>query len=62
MEGFMYLAVILAIYFIPTMIAPRGRRSGVFVLNLFFGWTVLGWAIALWSATRANEDARALQK
>ena len=43
----------LAIYFIPTMIA-LGRRKrnalGIFALNLFLGWSLIGWAAALvWS-------------
>ena len=44
-----------AIYFIPTINAySRKHRSaaGIFLLNLFLGWTLLGWIIALvWSAT-----------
>ena len=42
-----------AIHFLPTIIAAlRGGRSvvGIFLLNLFLGWTVIGWIIALiWS-------------
>jgi len=45
----------LAIYFLPTLIAMvRNHYSvgAIFLLNLIFGWTVLGWIIALiWSAT-----------
>ena len=39
-----------AIHFLPTIIAAlRGGRSvvGIFLLNLFLGWTVIGWIIAL---------------
>jgi hypothetical protein len=43
------------IYFLPTIIAlARGHLStlAIFLLNLFFGWTLLGWLIALvWSST-----------
>jgi Superinfection immunity protein len=43
------------IYFLPTIIAlVRGHLSGlaIFLLNLFLGWTLLGWIIALiWSCT-----------
>lgn len=42
-----------AIHFLPTIIAGlRGARSvvGIFLLNLFLGWTVIGWVVALiWS-------------
>ena len=41
------------IYFLPTIIVlARGRNDGcgIFLVNLFFGATVIGWVIALiWS-------------
>jgi len=44
-----------AIHFLPTIIAAlRNGRSvvGIFLLNLFLGWTVIGWVIALiWALT-----------
>lgn len=47
---------ILALYFLPGIIAFRRKlRSAVAItfLNLFFGWTGLGWLIALiWSLWR----------
>ena len=43
------------IYFLPTIIAlTRGRNDGcgIFLVNLFFGATIIGWIIALiWSLT-----------
>jgi hypothetical protein len=43
----------LIVYFIPTLIAIGKKHSmGIFVLNLFLGWTLLGWVIALiWSVS-----------
>jgi hypothetical protein len=45
----------LAIYFIPTMIAiGRHKRNtlAIFALNLFLGWSFIGWVAALiWSLT-----------
>jgi hypothetical protein len=40
------VALALAIYFIPTLMAKK-NRSAILVLNLFLGWTFLGWVIAL---------------
>lgn len=40
----------LAFYFLPTLIAcVRGlhNRFGIFLVNLFLGWTFFGWVIAL---------------
>ena len=41
------------IYFIPTVIACLRHRENadlVFVLNLFFNWTIIGWFVALFLA------------
>ena len=45
--------VALLFYFLPTIVAfLRGHQSrfGIFLLNLFLGWSGIGWLIALiWS-------------
>ncbi|MGD1038437.1 MAG: superinfection immunity protein [Roseiarcus sp.] len=47
--------LLLVLYFAPSIIAlMRGHLSAaaIFVLNLVFGWTFIGWIIALiWSLT-----------
>ncbi len=55
------LILVTLIYFLPTIIAlARGHLSAlaIFFLNLFLGWTLIGWIVALiWSCTgntRAN--------
>jgi hypothetical protein len=41
-------------YFLPSIIAlARGKRDilAIFLLNLFLGWSVIGWVVALiWAA------------
>jgi Superinfection immunity protein len=41
-------------YFLPTIIAfARSKRDAmsIFLLNLFLGWTLIGWVVALvWAA------------
>jgi hypothetical protein len=53
------LLLFLAIpYFFPTIVAlGKGYRNvGVMLLfNLFFGWTILGWLIALICAANVKE-------
>lgn len=47
------------VYFLPTVVAAkRGHQSGasIFVVNLFFGWTLLGWVAALAWALAATTD------
>ena len=46
-------------YILPTLIASeRNRRHtiGILLVNLFFGWTFLGWIAALlWALTNDGE-------
>jgi hypothetical protein len=52
--------IVIVMYFLPTMIALARRHHNAFAItltNLFLGWTVLGWIIALvWSATAARQQ------
>ena len=48
--GFVTIAVIAALYFLPTIIASNRHaavQSTVTVINLLLGWTVVGWVVAL---------------
>lgn len=57
--GLISLAIILAIYFLPTIVASnRGHQStgAIFFLNLLLGWTLLGWVVAfVWSFTNPTQ-------
>jgi hypothetical protein len=52
------LIAAVVIYFLPTIVAlSRGCLSAltIFFLNLFLGWTLIGWIAALiWSCTGAT--------
>ena len=38
----------ILLYFLPAIIGRDKRdAAGIFLLNLFLGWTVIGWVIAL---------------
>lgn len=40
----------IAVYFVPSIVAGiRKKKNGVsiFIVNFFFGWTFIGWVIAL---------------
>jgi hypothetical protein len=47
-------AAAIAIYFVPAMLgASKRNAAAIFTLNLFLGWTLLGWVIALtWALTK----------
>src|SRR3954454_11788215 len=54
--AFVFL-VALGLYFLPTIIALVRRvpdRGAVIVLNLFLGWTLIGWVVALAMAARSR--------
>ena len=49
-------AFALALLFLPTLVAKSRNHPNtlpIFLVNLFFGWTFIGWAISLvWACTR----------
>jgi len=48
------LVVCLFLYFLPTIIARhKANALAIFVFNVFFGWTIIGWIAALiWACTK----------
>lgn len=52
MIGFIGLALMFVLYFLPTIIGRNKRNcTAILVTNFFFGWTVIGWFVALIWAT-----------
>jgi hypothetical protein len=49
------LALVAGIYFLPALLAQYRKHknaSAIGVLNVFLGWTVIGWIVALiWAHT-----------
>ena len=61
--GLVLLAGIVAAYFLPAFIASRRKvpHSGsVVVVNIFLGWTLVGWVVALAMACRDPRPQPAL--
>ena len=55
----MHLAFLILLYFLPAIIGrDKHDAAGIFLLNLFLGWTVIGWVIALIWACTASPYAR----
>ena len=46
------LLIVILVYVLPSIVAiGRERSGGPIILNLFLGWTVVGWFVALaWAA------------
>jgi hypothetical protein len=53
--GVVILIVSIVLYILPTIIASRRKKrntGAIFVLNLFLGWTLIGWVVSLsWACT-----------
>ena len=51
----LHLAFLILLYFLPAIIGrDKSDAAGIFLLNLFLGWTVIGWVIALiWACAAA---------
>jgi hypothetical protein len=59
--GFFYLSLAALAYMIPSFVAFNRRhrqRTAITILNIFGGWTLLGWVGALvWACTTDTEHA-----
>lgn len=53
-----YVLLLSLLYFAPTFLAARGWGWSVFAVNFFFGWTLLGWVVALVMAIRSRERVK----
>jgi hypothetical protein len=61
--GWILILIGLFLYFIPAIVARRREHhnaGAITVLNVFLGWTLLGWVIALvWAMTSRPSDSGA---
>jgi hypothetical protein len=56
MPGFVVLGILLAIYFLPWIIAANRNHhqvGAIAIIDVFLGWTFVGWVIALAMACSA---------
>lgn len=60
MENTAMTLIVIVVYFIPGIVAEvrhHHNKMAIAVLNLFLGWTVLGWVLALvWATTAVRQD------
>jgi len=56
------LLFVAGLYLLPTIVAVvrlHHQTLAIFLLNMFLGWSALGWVVALiWSATRVEPRRR----
>lgn len=63
--GLMLVIVLcIAVYFIPTVIAfmkQRTNKVSILLVNIFFGWSFIGWFIALIWAVNTDPSKNSQQ-
>jgi hypothetical protein len=53
--------IVLVLYFLPSVVAVARKvthQGSVVVINLFLGWTFIGWVVALAVACRTSRVLR----
>lgn len=58
MERFIWTVVVASIYLLPSLVATKKKSDAaapIFVINLFLGWTFVGWVVALAWAVSAKK-------
>ena len=66
MDGLIYVLIMAVpvVYFIPAYVGRKNRNANaIFLLNLFLGWTLIGWVVALvWATYKEKETTAEIQK
>lgn len=60
--GLFVLVMLLGVYFAPTLVALDRNvvnKWSVLVINVFLGWTLIGWVVALAMAVRTKREVAA---
>ena len=45
-----FILIGIGVYFLPSFVAGNKKKkntTAIFILNLFLGWTLIGWVISL---------------
>lgn len=51
----LFLALATLMYFLPSILGHNKRNAaGIFLVNFFLGWTIVGWVVALFWACTAD--------
>lgn len=56
------ILICLFLYFIPAIAGAKKKNAGaIFALNLFLGWSLIGWVVALvWACTGDEETKKVI--
>jgi hypothetical protein len=58
MGSFLIGVLLFALYFLPSIVGYYHRNfNSICLLNLFLGWTLIGWVVALiWAASEDKKE------
>ena len=58
-----WLSVLGALYFLPSIVGRKKKDfAAIFVVNLFLGWTLVGWVVALaWGIKHDFHEEKSVQ-
>jgi len=60
MGAIIFLVLAFVVYFLPTIVASKNKKKNsdaILILNLFLGWTFVGWIIALvWAVMHEEKN------
>ena len=57
------IIILLSLYFLPTIIAfmrNKENKISILALNLFLGWTLIGWVLSLVWALAVDKTAQTI--
>lgn len=57
-QEILIIIIPLFVYFLPSIIGRKQRNfSSILLLNLFLGWTLIGWVVALiWAVSKEKKE------
>jgi tryptophan-rich sensory protein len=61
LTGLIGLLILLVLYFLPFVVAifrHHRNKGAIFILNLFLGWTLVGWVVAVMWAVLSDQKVR----
>ncbi|MCO5278017.1 MAG: superinfection immunity protein [Saprospiraceae bacterium] len=59
MGALIIIAISFAVYFLPSIVGRNKENSAsIILLNLFLGWTFVGWVVALVWATSKDDNTK----
>lgn len=60
MGGLLLLILFVCVYFLPyinAVIRKHSKAPAIMIINLFLGWTLIGWVLVFaWSTTENNQN------